>query len=120
MCFCFTVRDLTALARHPVSSDQVCNHLELLKADPSRPNMTEEQLARDLEVAELTFGEDAELVGGCYADHGFESSSDPCHCGKMLVLKDLLQKWHAEGSSKVLLFSHSVRMLDILENMLKR
>ena len=94
--------------------------MELLKADPLRPNVTEEQVARDLEVAKLAFGDDAELLGGCYADHSFKSSSDPRHCGKMMVLKDLLQKWHAEGSSKVLLFSHSVRMLDILENLLKR
>jgi len=99
---------------------KVCNHLELLKADPKRPGMEPRQLERDSLVAEMALGEDAKLLGGCCTDRNFMSSSDPRFCGKMTVLKLLLETWSTQGHNKVLLFSYSTRMLDILQNMIIR
>jgi DNA excision repair protein ERCC-6-like 2 len=41
--------------------------------------------------------------------------SNPEFCGKWRILKKLLKFWHGEGSSKVLVFSHSVRLLKMLQ-----
>uniref|UniRef100_A0A0A9DPP6 Helicase C-terminal domain-containing protein n=1 Tax=Arundo donax TaxID=35708 RepID=A0A0A9DPP6_ARUDO len=45
--------------------------------------------------------------------------SDAEHCGKMRALERLLSLWTQQGD-KILLFSYSVRMLDILEKFLIR
>ncbi len=36
------------------------------------------------------------------------------------VLETLLQEWHRDGSNKVLIFTKSVKLLDMLEFHLKR
>jgi DNA excision repair protein ERCC-6-like 2 len=41
--------------------------------------------------------------------------SNPEFCGKWRILKKLLKFWHGEGSNKVLVFSHSVRLLKMLQ-----
>ncbi|ORY85097.1 P-loop containing nucleoside triphosphate hydrolase protein [Protomyces lactucae-debilis] len=44
---------------------------------------------------------------------------DESFCGKWLTLCKLLRLWHAEGTNKVLIFSSSVRLLDMLESFLQ-
>lgn len=44
--------------------------------------------------------------------------ADPEYCGKWKVLKKLLKWWHANGD-KVLVFSHSVRLLRMLQMLFK-
>ncbi|KAK7969443.1 Switch 2 [Apiospora saccharicola] len=44
------------------------------------------------------------------------SLADPKYCGKWVVLKKLLNFWHG-SSNKVLVFSHSVRLLRILQHL---
>jgi DNA excision repair protein ERCC-6-like 2 len=41
--------------------------------------------------------------------------SNPEFCGKWRILKKLLKFWHGEGDNKVLVFSHSVRLLKMLQ-----
>lgn len=44
--------------------------------------------------------------------------SNPAFCGKWKILKELLSLWH-KNQDKVLVFSHSVRLLHILESLFK-
>lgn len=41
--------------------------------------------------------------------------SNPEFCGKWRVLKKLLKFWHEQGNNKVLVFSHSVKLLRMLQ-----
>ena len=96
---------------------KVSNHLELLKPDPLD---SDEKFARDSYVSQLAFGDEAHLVGdAAHADKNFERVSDAKHCGKLLALEKLLAIWK-RADDKVLLFSCSVRLLDILEKFLAR
>eukprot|EP00976_Prorocentrum_cordatum_P036250 738070-Prorocentrum_minimum.AAC.2 len=62
----------------------------------------------------MVLGEDAAALGGTNADSDFLSLSSTEHCGKMKALDQLLTIWRSQGD-KVLVFSHSTRMLDIIE-----
>lgn len=95
---------------------QVSNHLELIK-----PNLKDdiEKQKKDESLAEFILGEDAGLVGGTTQDESFLGLSDAHHCGKMKALELLLAHWVTHGD-KVLLFSYSVRMLDILDKFMIR
>eukprot|EP00873_Tetraselmis_striata_P001539 jgi/Tetstr1/421803/TSEL_012706.t1 len=105
---------------------KVSNHLELVKADPQRVAGDAAALARAEEQAALVLGDDAPALGGLCADRGFLASSDTAHCGKMAALKQLMARWAGERAGgggdapKVLLFSYSTRMLDILESLMTR
>ena len=44
-------------------------------------------------------------------------TGNPEYCGKWRVLKKLLTFWHDQGNNKVLIFSHSVRLLRMLQNL---
>ena len=44
-------------------------------------------------------------------------TGNPEFCGKWRVLKKLLKFWHDQGNNKVLVFSHSVRLLRMLQNL---
>jgi SNF2 family DNA or RNA helicase len=65
----------------------------------------------DSSFLKMAFGEDIEEIATCLAngDEGMEL------CGKLKVLSSLLPLWHAQGA-KVLLFSSSTRLMDILAN----
>ena len=108
--YCIGLACLSILAK-------VSNHLELLKPDPrDEPRKYE----RDRAVAAVALGEDADALGGAdHADANFQRLSDATHCGKMLALERLLAIWH-EQNDKVILFSKSTRLLDILEVFLNR
>ncbi|KAL5730413.1 Swi5 complex subunit Swi2 [Ranunculus cassubicifolius] len=99
-----------------VKLQQVSNHLELIKPNP-RDDI--EKQKKDAEFASSVFGTDIDLVGGTKASESFMGLSDVEHCGKMRALEKLMLSWISRGD-KILLFSYSVRMLDILEKFLIR
>eukprot|EP00897_Mesotaenium_endlicherianum_P002953 jgi/Mesen1/2686/ME000167S01842 len=107
--FCLVLPCLTKL-------QQVSNHLELIKASPRDPPAKHE---KDAAFARLALGGEAALVGGMEPDESFWGRSDAAHCGKMRALEKLLRVWAWDGD-KVLLFSYSVKMLDILDRFLVR
>ncbi|KAL4328053.1 hypothetical protein AHAS_Ahas13G0161600 [Arachis hypogaea] len=99
-----------------VKLQQISNHLELIKPNPKDDP---EKQGKDAEFAAAVFGSDIDLVGGNMQSESFMDLSDVKHCGKMRALEKLLYSWISHGD-KVLLFSYSVRMLDILEKFLIR
>lgn len=99
-----------------VKLQQVSNHLELIKPNPKDDL---EKQKKDEALAASVFGKDAELIGGVTQDESFMGLSDAQHCGKMRALDKLMASWISQGD-KILLFSYSVRMLDILEKFLIR
>lgn len=107
--FCIVLPCLTKL-------QQVSNHLELIKPSPKDDP---EKQKKDEQFASAALGEDAALVGGVQQDESFMGLSDAQHCGKMRALEKLLGAWLAKGD-KILLFSYSVKMLDILDRFLVR
>nr|XP_027061530.1 switch 2-like isoform X1 [Coffea arabica] len=99
-----------------VKLQQVSNHLELIKPNPKDDP---DKQRKDAEFAAAVFGTDIDLVGGHTQDESFMGLSNVKHCGKMRALEKLMFSWLSRGD-KVLLFSYSVRMLDILEKFLIR
>ena len=98
---------------------RIANHLELLKPDerntckkcgPCRAKQFDacEKTARELAFARMAMGQEHWVR--CFATRHPQSSTT---CGKMQTLKQLLRMWHKQ--QKVLLFSYSTQMLDILE-----
>ncbi|CAH9147008.1 unnamed protein product [Cuscuta epithymum] len=99
-----------------VKLQQISNHLELIKPNP-RDDPDKQR--KDAEFAAAVFGPDIDLVGGNVQNESFMGLSDVKHCGKMRALEKLMFTWISQGD-KILLFSYSVRMLDILEKFLIR
>lgn len=99
-----------------VKLQQISNHLELIKPNPRDDP---EKQRKDAEFASAVFGSDIDLVGGNTQNESFMGLSDAKHCGKMRALEKLMFSWISQGD-KILLFSYSVRMLDILEKFLIR
>ncbi|XP_023645518.1 switch 2 isoform X2 [Capsella rubella] len=95
---------------------QISNHLELIKPNPKDEP---EKQKKDAEFVSSVFGTDIDLVGGISASKSFMDLSDVKHCGKMRALEKLMASWISKGD-KILLFSYSVRMLNILEKFLIR
>ncbi|CAA0161720.1 unnamed protein product [Arabidopsis thaliana] len=95
---------------------QISNHLELIKPNPKDEP---EKQKKDAEFVSTVFGTDIDLLGGISASKSFMDLSDVKHCGKMRALEKLMASWISKGD-KILLFSYSVRMLDILEKFLIR
>ncbi|KAL5596680.1 hypothetical protein BROUX41_006627 [Berkeleyomyces rouxiae] len=52
-----------------------------------------------------------------HARDAIKTLANPEFCGKWKILKELLRMWYADGD-KVLVFSHSVRLLNILHHLL--
>ncbi|XP_020578649.1 switch 2 [Phalaenopsis equestris] len=99
-----------------IKLQQISNHLELIK--PNSKDEVDKQ-KKDAELASAVFGADIGLVGGNAQTENFLGLSDAEHCGKMQALEKLMFHWLRSGD-KILLFSYSVRMLDILEKFLIR
>ncbi|CAK9314757.1 unnamed protein product [Citrullus colocynthis] len=99
-----------------VKLQQISNHLELIKPNPKDDP---DKQRRDAEFASTVFGSDIDLVGGSAQNESFMALSDVRHCGKMRALEKLFTSWTSQGD-KILLFSYSVRMLDILEKFIVR
>ncbi|KAF6166842.1 hypothetical protein GIB67_026621 [Kingdonia uniflora] len=99
-----------------VKLQQISNHVELIK--PNSKDDIEKQ-RKDAEFTSAIFGNDIDLVGGSTQSENFMVLSGVEHCGKMRTLEKLMLSWVSKGD-KILLFSYSVRMLDILEKFLIR
>ncbi|CAI8617035.1 unnamed protein product [Vicia faba] len=99
-----------------VKLQQISNHLELIKPNPKDDP---EKQVKDAKFAAAVYGPDIDLVGGSMQNESFMGLSDAEHCGKMRALEKLLLSWFSHGD-KVLLFSYSARMLDILEKFIIR
>lgn len=99
-----------------VKLQQISNHLELIKPNPKDDP---DKQVKDAKFAAAVYGPDIDLVGGSMQNESFLGLSDAEHCGKMRALEKLLLSWFSHGD-KVLLFSYSVRMLDILEKFIIR
>jgi len=92
-------------------------HLDLLKAQADSPDRV-----RVREFAEMAFGADSDAIGGTALNERFLDKSDDKLCGKLSVLGKLLAVWtrNAAKNNKILIFSHYVRVLDVIESYLKR
>ncbi|KAL1817503.1 hypothetical protein DCAR_0521950 [Daucus carota subsp. sativus] len=99
-----------------IKLQQISNHLELIKPNPRDDP---EKQKKDAEFASMIFGHDVDVVGGNTRNESFMGLSEVKHCGKMRALEKLMLSWISQGD-KILLFSYSVRMLDILEKFLIR
>jgi superfamily II DNA/RNA helicase len=99
---------------------KVSNHLELLKPDPALAQTDPYKFQIQTLVAEMALGEDARMLGGADRPDGdFQRLSSTRHCGKLAALEKLLRLWHGQND-KVLVFSVSTRLLDILERFMTR
>ncbi|XP_037535984.1 DNA excision repair protein ERCC-6-like 2 [Nematolebias whitei] len=90
---------------------KVANHAALLQ---SSPGTSEKQEMYVRAVCTKVFQKFPEFVQRC-RDEAFEALSDPMYSGKMKVLQKLL-KYHLQKRDKVLIFSFSTKLLDILES----
>lgn len=93
---------------------KVSNHLTLLI--PSRDEKDEEKRKASLRMLQRCVPEHWESL---YKHrNSIHTLGDPEFCGKWKILKKLLSFWYA-NKDKVLVFSHSVRLLDILQSLFK-
>ena len=89
---------------------KLSNHLAILI--PQSSDSSEKQ-DKDLELLRTCVPEQWRKL---YAERdSILHYSNPEFCGKWRILKKLLKFWHGEGSNKVLVFSHSVRLLKMLQ-----
>lgn len=88
---------------------KLSNHLALLI--PHQDDSVEKQ-RKDLEYLQTMVPERWEELYRNKAN--IKTLTDPDFCGKWRILKKLLMFWHESGD-KVLIFSHSVRLLKMLE-----
>lgn len=89
---------------------KLSNHLALLIPQSSDVNDKQE---KDLERLQVCVPEKWKQL---YAERdSIMHYANPEFCGKWRILKKLLKFWHGEGSNKVLVFSHSVRLLRMLQ-----
>ncbi|XXH03961.1 hypothetical protein Hte_010369 [Hypoxylon texense] len=92
-----------------ISLQKLSNHFNLLIPRSSDIPDKQQRELRFLEAATPLTWEDH------YAKRdSLLSLANPEHCGKWKVLRKLLKFWHTSGD-KVLVFSHSVRLLKILQ-----
>ncbi|KIJ61227.1 hypothetical protein HYDPIDRAFT_97032 [Hydnomerulius pinastri MD-312] len=84
---------------------KISNHLALILP---APNDSPEQTLRHRELAEVAF------PGSTIPKFG-TAMLQPSFCGKWSVLDTLLKEWRKDLSNKVLIFTKSVKLLDMLE-----
>ncbi|OCB85855.1 hypothetical protein A7U60_g6986 [Sanghuangporus baumii] len=84
---------------------KISNHLALIL--PS-PNDTEEQTKRNREISRIAF------TGEVIPKYG-PAILLPQFCGKWDVLNILLREWQKDQTNKVLIFTKSVKLLDMLD-----
>ncbi|KAK9806401.1 hypothetical protein WJX73_002468 [Symbiochloris irregularis] len=99
---------------------KVCNHLELVKVSLEEEKAPDYlKLLRAKKVAKTVLGEDAASLGGLLLQPTWRSAGNTQACGKLTTLVRLLALWKEEPvANKVLIFSHSVRMLKIISDVL--
>ncbi|KAI9571817.1 P-loop containing nucleoside triphosphate hydrolase protein [Boletus coccyginus] len=88
---------------------KISNHLALILPAPTD---SQEQTVRHRELAEFAFaGEPVPKFG--------TAIMQPSFCGKWAVLDTLLKDWRKDRSNKVLIFTKSVKLLEMLDFHLK-
>lgn len=88
---------------------KLSNHLAILIPQSTDPK---EKQDKDLEMLQVAVPDQwRELYGN---RDSIRNYSNPEFCGKWKILKKLLRFWHGNGD-KVLVFSHSVRLLRMLQ-----
>ncbi|KAK6313402.1 hypothetical protein J4Q44_G00167490 [Coregonus suidteri] len=90
---------------------KVANHVALLQ---SKWNTSKKQEQYVNEICEKVFQKFPDFTERC-KQAAFEAMSDPMYSGKMKVLQRLL-KHYVQRKDKVLLFSLSTKLLDVLES----
>ncbi|GBG29478.1 DNA repair protein, putative [Hondaea fermentalgiana] len=118
---------------------QIANHLDLIRADPGEEDALEKH--RQLRKSQFLLGPYARRMATLGSNAGpdlhpgskaskvptedyyrsvrFEHLIDEAQCGKMQVLRQLLQRWRDKGGIKVLIFSNSLVLLNVLEKYLE-
>ncbi|KAI1820481.1 P-loop containing nucleoside triphosphate hydrolase protein [Xylaria intraflava] len=97
-----------------MSLQKLANHFNLLMP---RNVDTPEKYQRELRILQAAAPEDWKTH---YANRdSMLNLANPEYCGKWKVLKKLLDFWHKNGD-KVLIFSHSVRLLNILQQLFNK
>ena len=91
----------------PGMSSFAGNHTELTRLDTA-PGDTTDQIQRNRELAAEAFPNETPPKYG-------PAMLNPRYCGKWLVLETLLKEWHKDPSNKVLIFTKSVKLLDMLD-----
>ncbi|XP_047237730.1 DNA excision repair protein ERCC-6-like 2 isoform X2 [Girardinichthys multiradiatus] len=90
---------------------KVANHAALLQSTPGTSKKQEKYVSS---VCAKVFQKFPDFVQRC-KNEAFEALSDPMYSGKMKVLQKLL-KYYLQKRDKVLIFSLSTKLLDILES----
>ncbi|XP_068422715.1 DNA excision repair protein ERCC-6-like 2 isoform X2 [Clinocottus analis] len=90
---------------------KVANHTALLQSTAGSSKKQEKYVAA---ICTKVFQKFPDFVQRC-KDEAFEALSDPMYSGKMKVLQKLL-KFYLQRRDKVLLFSLSTKLLDVLES----
>ena len=76
---------------------------------------TQEKQAKDLDLLQIVMPDDWRRL---YKQRdSMMHTGNPEFCGKWRILKKLLKFWHDEGENKLLIFSHSVRLLKMLQTL---
>jgi SNF2 family DNA or RNA helicase len=89
---------------------KLSNHLAILIPQGTDP---QDKQAKDLENLQIALPSDWESL---YRNRdSIINYANPEFCGKWRILRKLLKFWHDEGGNKVLVFSHSVRLLKMLQ-----
>jgi len=88
------------------------NHIGLLI--PSS-NAAQEKQAKDLDTLQIAMPNEWSDI--FRTRDSILHTANPEYCGKWKILKKLLKFWHDQGDNKVLVFSHSVRLLKMLQNL---
>lgn len=90
---------------------KVANHAALLQSTAGTSKKQEKYVSA---ICQKVFQKFPDFVQRC-KDEAFEALSDPMYSGKMKVLQKLL-KFYLQKRDKVLLFSLSTKLLDVLES----
>ncbi|XP_029019312.1 DNA excision repair protein ERCC-6-like 2 isoform X2 [Betta splendens] len=90
---------------------KVANHAALLQSTTAT---SEKQVKYVTAICQKVFQRFPDFVQRC-KDEAFEALTDPMYSGKMKVLQKLL-KYYLQRRDKILLFSLSTKLLNVLEN----
>ncbi|XP_028270875.1 DNA excision repair protein ERCC-6-like 2 [Parambassis ranga] len=90
---------------------KVANHAALLQSTAGTSKKQEKYVS---EICAKVFQKFPDFVQRC-KNEAFEALSDPMYSGKMKVLQKLL-KYYLQKRDKVLIFSFSTKLLDVLES----
>ncbi|KAF6750783.1 P-loop containing nucleoside triphosphate hydrolase protein [Ephemerocybe angulata] len=113
-CPCGSKKSLKACCHPYVTGDlfkfmsiliKLSNHLGLIVPGPNDPP---EQLKRSREITDAIFPSGN-------APTWAEAVMNPDHCGKWKTLESLLSQWRKDKTNKVLIFTKSVKLLEMLD-----